>query len=317
MQGLVAQQAKNSTIVLCMYEAPLAEMRAGMYPAYPGSAWSMDGGTSWKQSGLLTSTTNDIARSMTGSHHYLATDAGLFVSADRGSTWKQCTDGSMGAVLSVLPLSDGVWIGTVTGVYHSANEGQSWVTHSTGLPALDGTYVTCLMHTEDALLASTGAGVFARSKDGGDWQPRGLPSIAIRTLVQSPVDPKTIVALTESQGLSLSTDAGRTWNDAQRGLPSPNITAYAFHPTDPATRLVAIAQHGVMRSTDAGVTWAYANGGLSNLQLTSLGFDPANPSIALAGSGSGAYISFDGAGSWSNSNVRLGYVSAIRFFSER
>lgn len=315
-QDLAAQAPAANTAVLCMYDAPLGEMRKGVYPAYPGSAWSTDGGTTWRQSGLLTSTTNDIARSSSGSHHFLATDLGLFVSTDTGRSWSQYTDGSMGAALCVLPTSNALWLGTAVGIYVSTDMGRTWELRTNGLPALDGTYVSALVETRGTLLAGTAAGVFVSTNQGSTWQPTQMRE-PVQHLITNAAAPLTIATVTEAQTLHISTDAGVTWTDAMTGLPARAVTAFAFHPTDPATRLVAIAQHGVMRSTDAGRTWSYVNGGITNLHLTALGFDPANPSIAYAGSGSGAYISRDGASTWSYSDVRLGYVSAIRFFAER
>lgn len=314
-QDLAAQLPPQSTAVLCMYEAPLGEMRKGVYPAYPGSAWSMDGGTTWRQSGLLTSMTNDVARSGTGRLHFLATDAGLFASSDTGRFWTQITDGSMGAALCVLPTSDALWLGTSVGLFVSTNDGRNWESRTNGLPPLDGTYVSALLEMNGTLLAGTAAGVFASTDAGRSW--RQSLRVPVHRLTASAAAPGTIAAITEAQTLQLSTDGGATWQEAMSGLPASAVTAYAFHPTDPATRLIAIAQHGVMRSSDAGRTWTYVNGGITNLHLTALAFDPLNPAIVFAGSGSGAYLSRDGASTWSYSAVRLGYVSAIRFFTEK
>lgn len=315
IQSLAAQTSAVSTAVLCMYEAPLGEMRKGVYPAYPGSAWSMDGGTTWRQSGLLTSMTNDVARSASGRLHFLATDAGLFASSDTGRLWSQITDGSMGAALCVLPTADALWLGTSVGLYVSTDEGRSWEQRVNGLPPLNGTYVSELLDINGTLLTGTAAGAFASTDKGHTW--RQVMRAPVHRLIAGMAAPGTIAAITEAQTLQLSTDGGATWQESMTGLPAAAVTAYAFHPTDPAVRLVAIAGHGVMRSTDAGRTWAYVNGGITNLQLTALGFDPLNPSIAYAGSGSGAYLSRDGASTWSYSDVRLGYVSTIRFFTEK
>lgn len=313
---LAAQTPAVSTTVLCMYDAPLGEMRKGVYPAYPGSAWSTDGGTTWRQSGLLTSMTNDVARSSSGTHHFLATDLGLFVSTDTGRTWSQHTDGSMGAALCVLPTANALWLGTAVGIYMSTDAGRTWELRTNGLPALDGTYVSALAGNESTLLAGTAAGVYVSTNQGRSWQPTPMRE-PVQHLITNTAAPQTIATVTEAQTLHISTDAGATWTETMAGLPARAVTAFAFHPTDPSVRLVAIAQHGVMRSTDAGRTWSYVNGGITNLHLTALGFDPANPTTAYAGSGSGAYISRDGASTWSYSDVRLGYVSAIRFFAER
>src|SRR5207249_11966289 len=53
-----------------------------------------------------------------------------------------------------------------------------------------------------------------KSDDGGTtWRAvnRGLASLNIRSLVQSPTDPKTLYAGTNGSGLYRSRDSGGTW----------------------------------------------------------------------------------------------------------
>ena len=154
---------------------------------------------------------------------YAATSSGLFVSADRGKTWMVKPIGP----LASLPVQS---------VRVSSNGERIRVVSQRGL-------------------------VF--SDDGGNswnWHDLPLKSGGAITLDAQPGDENTLIA-TAQEGLYISRDAGKTWQQAASGLPSTPVQNFA------ATGLIFVASMrtgGLYVSSNSGRTWDRVPGTLAD-----------------------------------------------------
>ena len=160
---------------------------------------------------------------------YAATSGGLLVSSDRGATWTRKPVGS----LPPLPV-------------------QSVLVSSNG----------------DRIRVVSLRGIIF-SENGGsswDWHDLPLPSGGAVALDVQPGDENTLIA-TARNGLYISRDAGKTWQQAASGLPFAPVQGFA------ATGGVFVASMrtgGLYISSDSGRTWNRGPGILGDVFFAAL-----------------------------------------------
>ncbi len=153
---------------------------------------------------------------------FAATGAGLLVSADHGATWKPKPIGPM----DTLPVQS----------------------------------VRASMNGERIRVVSQRGLVF--SDDGGNswtWHDLPLNSGGAVTLYVQPGDENTLVA-TARNGLYISRDAGKTWQQAASGLPSTPVQGFA---ATGGIFVASMSTGGLYVSSDSGRTWARVPGALA------------------------------------------------------
>ncbi len=174
---------------------------------------------------------------------YAATSNGLLVSTDRGTTWALKPVGPM----SSLPVQS---------VRVSSNGQRIRVVSLRGL-------------------------VF--SEDGGNswtWHDLPLKSGGAVTLDAPPGEENTLVAIAHD-GLYISRDAGKTWQQAASGLPSTPVQDFA------ATGGVFVASMrtgGLYVSSDSGRTWDRVPGTLADGFFAAVAPSPNEPGVIFAAS---------------------------------
>jgi uncharacterized protein (TIGR03437 family) len=230
---------------------------------------------------------------------YAATPAGVFKSADCGTTWTAMAGAGLTTMATALAVDTGssttVYAATATGLFVSTNGGRSWQGSATGTsegivaiaadPAKAG---TIFVSAEDP------PGLF-RSTDYGQTWTQLSPSAFINALAVAPNG--DIVAATYT-GLLISPDAGNTWTaGAQLGLYGNNSQTLAIAPGSPFT-LYLTSPSGVQRSTDGGKT---ANVVLPSVQDSSalIAVDPNNPSTVYIADYGVLYRSTNTGQTWS------------------
>jgi photosystem II stability/assembly factor-like uncharacterized protein len=212
---------------------------------------------------------------------YLATqNHGVWRSTDGGRTWVGSS--------SELPGLDTMAVDVIlidnsrpnhvfaaargVGVIMSPDAGQTWRRLTPEISA-SGSQVTELLlgaSGQNDVLYATTSGSILRSTDGGaTWRMsrKPLDSGTIFSLKASPIDPKTVIAGTES-GLIMSHDFGNHWFDCSGTL--PHVPCSGFISSDGATMYAYGVSLGAMRSTDEGGTWTAADDGLGGSTVTNL-----------------------------------------------
>ena len=134
----------------------------------------------------------------------------------------------------------------------------------------------------------------------GEPLPGGISSVVV-----APKDPAAVLAVSQSAGLLLSRDAGKTWS----ALPTPaKASAATFDPADSKVMYAGLGDLGIGKSTDGGATWTVSATGLAKgLNFRELAASSANSqdvyAIGGAGWGGAFYASHDGGKTWTNSST--------------
>ncbi|HKA20332.1 MAG TPA: hypothetical protein VKN18_18735 [Blastocatellia bacterium] len=159
------------------------------------------------------------------------------------------------------------------------------------------------------LLAATMDGLFRTFDDSKGWEPvtiegypAGGPVFSIATHKDTP---KKILAGTK-QGLFISNDGTKSWQQAERGPIDASVKSIAQDPKDAQIIVLGTNQY-IFRSTNGGRTWARRGGGLPSGDFTSVVFNPTNPNEVMAAeySRGGVYRSMDKGYIWERVDVEL------------
>ena len=156
---------------------------------------------------------------------YAGTRVGVLVTRDGGSTWTAMSnngvpEGNTGVgALAVAPTHPATVYADIGGYGVYKYTGKRWV--------------------------RTGAGYTRYSNGGG-----------ILALIADPHTPTTLYSVALFEGVTKSTDAGRTWVAVNEGLggASQEMRSLAIDPTNP-TILYASAERGIFKTTDGALTW--------------------------------------------------------------
>ena len=248
----------------------------------------------------------------------------------------RCTLESRG-VRELQTINQRVYAGTGAGLYASADGGSSWRTVGLAehevwqvRAAADGTLYAAtqpagLFRSVDGDAWEEVTSFSATAAEAGWCIPLDppLPGRA-RALVTHATDPQSLWVGVEVGGIMHTADGGVTW---QLTLPgdNPDLHMMFAHPTQPDTlyastgygRLDGIAEMvegnaGVFRSEDAGTSWHYAWRGIEPRYSRPMCIDPRSPfalTVAAAptafsnhrqegGAGAVLFRSYDGGESW-------------------
>ncbi|MBZ5644344.1 MAG: hypothetical protein LAO19_16430 [Acidobacteriia bacterium] len=161
---------------------------------------------------VLRQIVNDMAFSSNA--WYAATNAGLYLSLDRGKTWALKPIGPLTTlpVQSVRVSSNGekLWVVSLRGLVFSVDAGKSWSWHD--LPLDSGGAVSLNMDPDDqtTMISRARSGLYISSDAGNTWRQAGagLPSTPVQDFAASG---DVFLASMRTGGLYASSDAGRTW----------------------------------------------------------------------------------------------------------
>ena len=268
---------------------------------------SDNAGETWKDSGDGLRPVRVSALALDSAIIYAATDAGIFISRDRGNRWLALNEGlGDGARPQAIAVSSkGALVGTTQGLYRWRDN--RW-TRASG--DLAGTLVRPLVvetKRAERVFAATLKGIF-RSSDGGDtWSAlSAIPGESSLHAFAS--DPKIFFAGT-SRGMWASADEGKSWNPLNEGLVSTSVSDLIATPG----ALFAATQAGLAFSNDQGKTWREV-AGLGDTPVLSLSPDPTRANVIYAGALNGAiFISRDAGASFTRvaDNVGNSPISAL------
>ncbi|MGH9773515.1 MAG: WD40/YVTN/BNR-like repeat-containing protein [Candidatus Acidiferrales bacterium] len=208
---------------------------------------------------------NDL--SFTSSAWFAASDSGLLVSRDRGTTWTKFSSDAQVAqpVISVRSTSDALhlWALTSHGLVVTADAGKTWSAETVAAPLNHDSRLT--QAGDNTFLVTTPAGLYLSSDAGKTWHPAAITDRQIQNVAVIGDD---FVASSASNGLFFSEDRGAHWSHLEDPL------AWGFLP--------ALATN----SADGSIVAASSTEGLFSLDLSRTGIRSA----AAPASGTGTRV---------------------------
>lgn len=157
---------------------------------------------------------------------YAGTSGGVYKSVNEAGRWEKVNNGLVPpeiikssralGVTAVLVDSfepDTAYAATLAGLYKTTDGAKSWM--RIGESLADQMIIGMILdRTKKGVLYLAGRDGVHRSDDGGaTWKTinNGLSTTNVRSIAQSPMDPKIFYAGTNGSGLYRSKDAGETW----------------------------------------------------------------------------------------------------------
>lgn len=254
---------------------------------------------------------------------YLASNGGVFRSADRGATWRDVSGPITTPNALAISPSDPNTVYASSGVegrdvFKTTDGGASWTELVNGLPQpMRVTSILVDPRNENVVYVSSGCGpIFAKSPraelepnsgvyksiDGGATfvdKSEGLDGFphCVVALSFDPLDPDTLylTPVFSDSGYGRSDDGAETWTLVKMRFPGTGSVA---DPRD-TNRRYGIANGTFITSSDGGVTWKelqprVLDGGLfPQFSATDIAIDPASGRIFVA-TQEGVYRSGDG-----------------------
>jgi hypothetical protein len=151
------------------------------------------------------------------------------------------------------------------GLFRTADSGSSWAESDSGLVPTDlSAVVFDPTDPQVVYAASATAGVWTSADDGVTWAPCSgtLPSEHVSALAVSSTAPATVFAGDGSGDVETSTDGCATWTPRAGAKLPGAVSAIAVSPGAPLIVYAASAS-GLRRSDDGGASWSPVRGGSS------------------------------------------------------
>lgn len=233
---------------------------------------------------------------------YLACGNGVLKSKDGGKSWAITSGETITECLKIAidpENSDCVYAATAYGIFKTMDGGRTWQEKNRGLTSTFTPVVLIDREKPQQLYCATESGIH-RSDNGGElWQPIALLGLGIRTIVQHPAQPNYLLAGTEDDGVFLSQDHGKTWQQKINGLAHKTVYALTFAPQNPRILYAGTFRGGIYKSTDGGDSWQSVNNNLGNPDIHALLVDPSDERTVYAGTlNDGVWLSQDAGANW-------------------
>jgi len=228
----------------------------------------------------------------------------VYVSGDSGATWTQVSAGLADTnVYAVAANGTKVYAGTDSGLYVTTNDGVLWA--SAGIYG-DGVLSICLEN--DTIVAGSDSGYVYFSTNSGETWTRSFPGMASNFPHVSggvAVYNGVVYAGGENLGLYSTADLGAHWTF----LNDPNQAIHSF-----------IDYAGSIMALDLGGVIIYSNGAWSqemNAGITATSDNVlflAGP-VVFIGTGSGVFLTVDGAISWTDVTAGMPPLANVNAFA--
>jgi len=281
---------------------------------------SIDGGTSWNPTPVITDVTDSPPVIAPGSPRiwYIARGraqcCGLYRSTDGGVTWELWVDDAAHTPETVdWQDHNKLYRRGIVEVYVSDDGGRNWITATIPI------YLESLVAHPDGGVVAGGYGNVYRSEDGLHYRAidGALPPLrAVNALAVSPITPTTLYAGLDGQYFAgvdpaqlvwRSDDGSRTWAEAYTGLPiTGSVASLLVDPLQPETVYVSLSdtEYGqsppafLYRSDDGGESWQRTDTGLPADEYIYDLIARPDGSVIYAGTRYGVYRSTDHGENW-------------------
>lgn len=254
---------------------------------------------------------------------YASLGDGLSRTTDGGTNWSQLNLGlradEPSYPMAFSPTSPSTWyVGYLQGGIHVTADGGTnmsrasggLVSASIGAIVVDPTNPQILLagaSTKESLNDDQYALYMTRSTNGGlSWNPVKNPAYpADLTALQPtafaavPTSPATFFALTATEGVYKSTDAGVNFVEMNAGLPSTFTLYNSIAAADNSgTTLYVGSTNGLFKTIDGGASWVSSGTGLPSLNIREVLVSPAAPQRVIVLSGTALYRSENSGATW-------------------
>jgi len=250
---------------------------------------------------------------------YLAANNGCWRSLDGGATWRITTDWTLTEPLQVTldpGAPDHVYLAVPDGIVVSHDRGQTWHRRETGLPDR-GKYTQTIQVDRTQVgrvLAGCESGIYLTDDGAMTWRRVLATDTTVDDLQQSPHDPQTWLAVTQSNGAWSSHDGGRSWQQLA-GVPSRKpLYCVVFDPTHPQRVAIGGWAEGVLTSEDGGKTWVTRNAGLPDRhRVKRLAVEPGSGRLYASVTGEGLFGSEDFGRTWKHDGFESSDITSFVF----
>lgn len=220
---------------------------------------------------------NALSFDKAGKQLYVASDSGLWSSANDGQSWNAVASQTLPAdkytaLAFDLKTANHIYVGTARhGIFMSTDAGNTWTTVSKTLPS--DAVVNGLTYDSDQhqLWAATSAGIYRTADQGANWTAlnAGLPAhVAINAVVPATLNggEQGLVYAGTEQGFFISPDNGAHWAHGKDSLSVVPITSIVldFRSADAKTIYIGTGA-GALQSDDQGQTWRAVAPGLPKI----------------------------------------------------
>lgn len=314
------------------YFAAAACTNAGLFKATRTTGFT----ESWsKVTALGDQQVNDFTfDSATGLSWKVATENGVFVSPDGGTTFT-LKNGTGSNVLPPGGVNSLLWTATGAGsplyawangygVYKTTDDGANWTQANNGLPAasvaIGFTCYTpetpsnagiCTGTGHRVLLTVYGYGVYQTTDNAATWTPFALDAALPAARYVGPRDPRCsgsaaswcdVIYARTFAGVYKSTNRGTSWTKISNGLPAGYTTGVVWDRVNPD---VAYGRFGwLYKTTDGGKTWSRIGGSTILGTISNMYVAPDN-ALYVATDYYGVYKSTDGGATFGEINGGL------------
>jgi hypothetical protein len=222
-------------------------------------------------------------------------------------------------VLQIMPGARRLFAGTHLGLFVSEDRGLTWRLAAARFSGVDVRAVARDQRTGALYAATRGHGLLVSRNGGGRWvnDSRGLPGSDVHALALDPGEPHPMYVWSVGHGLFARRTERAAWERLAGPDALPGVESLAVDPRDPE-RLYAGTARGVWVSRDGGRAWTLPPDGLRD-RTAGIAVVPYRPDTLLAATFDGVFAGrADGTGwtpveaapSWWGPIVGFAFVAA-------
>ena len=251
---------------------------------------------------------------------YLACGNGIVRSIDGGKSWRMVTDWRVSDVTAIVidPTNgQNIYAASGWGLVRSQDGGETWEGIDQGIDERFSKTIALDPKNPRRLLAGTAGGLFESTNRGNKWHRiKAVPAAHVLRLRHGNAKSGVWLAVTEGHSAWLSTNAGKSWQQAALDAGDANLYACAVDPTNADNLAIGGWEVGVFTSTDGGKSWQHRAAGLPSPNVLTLTYDPNDPGKLWAASfEEGTVWSKDAGATWQDGGLDGALTNDLGFLT--